>query len=149
MSSRVNINSIFNRYEAAEELYVKRKSVNLTPGRTSTTSEEPLMKKSKIEPGTSHDTSSEDSSPGTWSFSSSSGMLYLPNYFTRWYSFVKVACTFQLCTDEEDDPQVDIVMFMKNMQKKYNKIVSQTNTDAQIFMSISLVRIARSRLPIE
>lgn len=83
MSSRVNINSIFDRYETAEELYVKYKTANLTPEKTSTTSGEPLFKKPKTEPGASDDTSSKGSSPGSWSFGSTSGMLYLPNYFTR------------------------------------------------------------------
>lgn len=48
-------------------------------------------------------------------------------------SSVEVGCSFEFCTDEEDDT-VDIVMFVKNQQKKYDKIVSQVTRETQIHM---------------
>ena len=85
MSSKVkNINRIFDRIEAAAELYTKRKTENLTTDvsgereSSSSTGEpkskfaEPLAKR----PRSDDSDLSAESSPGTWSFSSG-GMLYL------------------------------------------------------------------------
>ena len=53
---------------------------------------------------------------------------------------------FQLCIEEEDIT-IDAKTFIKNQERKYNKIVSQISRYAQILMSMAILIMAREHLP--
>lgn len=106
----------------------------------------PLAKKQRIE-GNSDDatTSTDDSSPGTWSFSFDDAYTILIKLFHEMI-FAKVAYVFQLCTEEED-LTIDMKTFLDNQKKTYDRIVSQISQDAQISMSSSMLLTAEQNVP--